>query len=710
MMRVVRIFALLLFLAVAVAGLWVAFVGELDLSAWRPEIRAAVKQATGREVSIDGEIEVDLLPLPTLHAGGLKLSNAAWGSRETMLTAGRIEMSVQLVPLMFGDFRVRSMSFDDADLLLETNADGQANWEFGSGGDNGATGDDASPRMFDSLRRLDATGLDVEWRAAGEQPHKAALETARLGARRLGGFAIALSGSIDGRPIDLEGELSSPIAYFRGRGLRGKVRSRSPKLTAVIEGNLGRFPTLEGIDLTIDASGSRWPVLGDLSGLPEGDTPPWKISLQVTEQDGVLNIAGLDFQSESNKVSGDLKLDRRGDGPRIRDIDLRVDARGESWPYLATLIGSPTGDLPPWRAAFHIAGDQDRLDITDIDALLDESDLAGSGTIELSRDKPRISAKISSKLLDVSTPEQWWQGTLQHPLPTESGDRLFSDEPVQTDWMHEVDLKLDITADELKTEDLTVEQAIASITVQGARLQFDIDATVYGGRGRSRMSADASRSPMLYQQTLEIIDADMHGVTTDWFGSPLLDAKGRFRYDIAGAGDSAAEIMANLSGSGTLVVGQGMARAGVAERAVRNLTTMVLATLLQAQKVDNVEMNCLVSDVTVSDGIAQFDVLVLDTEKATVIGSGSANLKDETWDLYLKPKPKVVALSASVPVHLAGPFAQPDVTAQKLGVLRKLAGAVSLFVFPPAAVAGLADFGAGNPCVDIAKSEQAGDE
>ena len=38
-------------------------------------------------------------------------------------------------------------------------------------------------------------------------------------------------------------------------------------------------------------------------------------------------------------------------------------------------------------------------------------------------------------------------------------------------------------------------------------------------------------------------------------------------------------------------------------------------------------------------------------------------------------------------------------------MLRKIAGAVSLFVFPPAAVAGLAEFGAGNQCVELLETE-----
>ena len=113
----------------------------------------------------------------------------------------------------------------------------------------------------------------------------------------------------------------------------------------------------------------------------------------------------------------------------------------------------------------------------------------------------------------------------------------------------------------------------------------------------------------------------------------------------------------------------------------------------------------MVSEVKIDSGVAEFEVLVLDTVRATVVGSGSANLAEETWDVWFKPKPKRFALNAAVPVHMTGPFKEPDIEAQKIGILRKVAGAVGLFVFPPAAVAGLAEFGAGNPCVELIDSE-----
>jgi uncharacterized protein involved in outer membrane biogenesis len=699
-MRVVKIVLLLAALLLVVAGIVLSATKDLDLSHWRPEVEAAVREATGRELSVGGQLEVDLLPVPRVQAQSLVFSNAGWGSRPEMLTAARVVVAVELWPLLFGDVNVRSIRLIGVDLLLETDSRGRGNWEIAAGGEEGASLD-----LFETLGRLDVDDMTIDWRNRGKAPYTVQMDIVRLTANNMGGVDLHVQGQFDDQPRQFDGQLSSFQAYLRGEGLRGKVTSTTPKLTSVFEGDLGRFPVTEGMDLRVSARGERWPAFSNFTGLPSGDTPPWEIDFRVRGRPGLLEITEGDARFEDGRITGSLNLNRQGETTRIQDLALAVDAKGEAWPYLATVLGFPEGPLPLWDVDFKVGGHQELLEITEIEALLDKSDLAGSLLVNLGARTPHIRGALTSKLLDISTPERWWQGTLEQETRFEDTGRIFSTEPIQTEWMDGVDLDLDISADTLTTEDLTVNNATLAIKLDGRRLEGDLKAEAFGGRGGTQITADASRTPMEYWQRTEILDADMRGVSEEWLGAAVVDAPGRFRYEISGAGNSVAEVMKNVSGSASLVLGPGTARAGVAERAVRGLATMALATLLHAKKVDDVEMNCMVSKVKIEAGVAEFEVLVLDTERATVLGSGKANLADETWDVWFKPKPKRFALNAAVPVHMTGPFHEPDITVQKIGILRKIAGAVSLFVFPPAAVAGLAEFGAGNPCVELLESD-----
>ncbi len=72
----------------------------------------------------------------------------------------------------------------------------------------------------------------------------------------------------------------------------------------------------------------------------------------------------------------------------------------------------------------------------------------------------------------------------------------------------------------------------------------------------------------------------------------------------------------------------------------------------------------------------------------------------------LDPKVKKTTISAAVPVHIEGTLANPEYSPDKLAAARKVGGLLGLVLFPPAAILGLGELGAGddNPCIQQAKS------
>ena len=52
----------------------------IDWNSFKPEIAQAVRDATGRDLSIDGDIELSVLPDLSFAVAGVRLSNAAGGA------------------------------------------------------------------------------------------------------------------------------------------------------------------------------------------------------------------------------------------------------------------------------------------------------------------------------------------------------------------------------------------------------------------------------------------------------------------------------------------------------------------------------------------------------------------------------------------------------------------------------------------------------
>lgn len=118
-------------LVVLIVGGAIILVSSTDFTAYREEIASAVKDATGRDLQIKGKIDKKVLTFsPSVVVTDVAFANAGWGTRPTMMTAKRIELEVELLPLISGTIKIRRFRLIGADVLLETDKQGRGNWQF----------------------------------------------------------------------------------------------------------------------------------------------------------------------------------------------------------------------------------------------------------------------------------------------------------------------------------------------------------------------------------------------------------------------------------------------------------------------------------------------------------------------------------------------------------------------------------------------------
>jgi len=110
----------------------------IDWNARLPEITAQVKAATGRDLTIDGRLEVRLLPAPMLTARGVKLGNAPGGTAPHMVDLEAVEVRVALLPLLSGQVQVERIRLVKPQIHIETFADGSTNLEFQAASESAA--------------------------------------------------------------------------------------------------------------------------------------------------------------------------------------------------------------------------------------------------------------------------------------------------------------------------------------------------------------------------------------------------------------------------------------------------------------------------------------------------------------------------------------------------------------------------------------------
>ncbi len=120
--------ALLVLLVLLLVGL-VAVPGLVGGKLLEPRLAAAVRAATGRELRIEGGLQVSLVPDIGFTAEKLRVANAPGGSAPDLLTLASLAGKVRLLPLLGGRVVVEELVVREPALHLEVSADGRANWE-----------------------------------------------------------------------------------------------------------------------------------------------------------------------------------------------------------------------------------------------------------------------------------------------------------------------------------------------------------------------------------------------------------------------------------------------------------------------------------------------------------------------------------------------------------------------------------------------------
>ncbi|WP_413205712.1 AsmA family protein [Rhodospirillum sp. A1_3_36] len=105
----------------------------IDWNQYRDQLTAQVQAATGRALTIEGDLSLSVLPTPALAADGVTLANMEGGSEPVMAQIKAVRVNVAIAPLLRGNLVVTSVDIISPNILLERLADGRANWEMTAG-------------------------------------------------------------------------------------------------------------------------------------------------------------------------------------------------------------------------------------------------------------------------------------------------------------------------------------------------------------------------------------------------------------------------------------------------------------------------------------------------------------------------------------------------------------------------------------------------
>jgi len=640
---------LLLAAAVAVAVFFITL--NRDPSIYLGALQSAVEDATGRKLTVNGEIKLSLFPHPTLELNDVALSNAAWGSRPDMIRAKKMAAQLDRKQLLVGGIRFRYIRLHGVDLLLEQNAKGTGNWVMGdasAGSDNGGGG-------FLSLLqngRVDLSRSRVVYRKPGIEPVAIGIPKLTVKPTRKGALAINGDMSWKKRLFRLDGKVMANKQSYEARLV-------SDGLQATAHGGWAKSAPPVVFTAKLDTPALLNPLL-DLS-LPD---------IGAVAASGKYDPAGPHYDAQLTHDSFTAQASGKPDSPVTVSVKITQPAQLASRLNIWLPASAPitiSGVVTPARK-------QVPLKISKLQAKAGETDLAGELSI---RQQPlALDMRLQSKRLRVQDLiQKTEQGDKDKAAdaPAAGKKRVFSDQPMAMDWLKNLQLTLDAGIGELQ---LDAKRQIMDVNLKAVinnrRLDLKLNSMRWAdGDWQGRVVVDGGQQVPAVSASLSTRKAALARLIPDaekWLQGGELALKGELR----GRGRSAHEIAASLNGTLDLRLGQmGVAASGL-KFVAGGLLAQTLGALTPKSRNSHAggegftRFDCTVAWFDIRKGVASAPKTIgMESKYFNVGGEGSIDLGKEKLDLHFIPKPRKglgVSLSTvSNIVMLGGTLSQPKI-------------------------------------------------
>lgn len=366
-----------LLLIVALVAALCGFLYTFDYNTLKPRIARMVKDATGRELEISGDIDLALGLLPALEITDLSFANAPWGSQPQMIRMDKLQARVQLLPLLSKDVRMTRLAFAGVEVLLETKPDGQGNWEIPV--DESPAGRPGASKAF----KINAGNIRLQNLVLTYRDGKTGSTTrVRIADLQMvepaGGdsLAVDLKADYNGQPLTLAGT-TGPVRMLLeserfGFELSGAFSTAALELDGAIDDALN----LQGIDVKVQTSGKNLAELKLVNNfrLPETNTFNLTGRLQGSKKSLALNdISGnLAANAINLAFSGNIE-----DLMAINGIDLQLKGSGKDLAKIAPIVERKLPATDAFAIQGRLTGSVDAL------SLEEANGSAGKGGIRI---------------------------------------------------------------------------------------------------------------------------------------------------------------------------------------------------------------------------------------------------------------------------------------------------------------------------------------
>jgi AsmA protein len=616
------------------AGGIVALLGAVLLAVWlfvnpnayKGKIAAAVKESTGRELQLSGDIKLSVIPWVALELGAARLGNPPGFSDEPFLSFSHAKVRVRLLPLLRRQLEVARVEVEGLDLRLRKNAAGRGNWQSTESEQPPTNSDlDHAERgpALESLANIRIENGRVTYE--GISVEKLNLETGSLASDRH-------------IPISLTFDASRATGEQLSLNAKFDLSQEAPQKAL-------RFSGLN-VSGTLNHPGDGRPAHWDLSA-PVIDVnveeqtaaaPEFNLSYSGAHLTGGAHITKF---LDDLSVAGSLTL-----APLVlREIEPRL---GFSLPKTR----DPKA-LSQLSATSEFAYDSQALSLTHLQLQLDDTQIQGSLKL-LAGETRALQFDLTVDQIDLDR--------YRPPEAPPSAPPDASDHSAKPGKPWDANGTLSIKAAQFARLDLS--NVRVTVTIQDKVVHLSpIEALIDGGRFSGDITVDSRGATPTLNADQQVTGIDMARLLANTAGKGRLSGRATLNLKATARGAGLDAMLKTLSGHLDANLADGALEGidvgyelGVAQALIDKSAPAARTnsghTAFQAFKLSS----------QISNGVAETHDLSIASQALKVTGQGEANLASKGIDFKLLASVSMApARNTDIPLRVTGTYANPTV-------------------------------------------------
>ena len=644
-------------LLIAIALLVLPFF--IDPNSFKPEIAAAVKEKTGRDLTLTGELKLSVFPWLGLSTGQMALGNAAGFQDQPFATLEESDIKLKLLPLLIKKIEVSRVVIKGLTLNLAKNPQGASNW--------------------DDLTVSGTTTTTASVNHSGKQVESEALAVLAIGGIAVENARIAWHDQRSGtrlliKDVNLNADNFSydkPVAVDLALVVLNPdtTYTESIKLTA---------------ELTVNEKWNQFALShSDLQTTAEGEHIPGKsLTATLAVADAILdranqtlNVSGLRLKSKDVTLSAEITANNLNDQPSFQGT-VAVAAFNPA--QLMTQLGISIPVMQDAHALngseinFNLLATENSVVLQNLTMTLDDTQIKGSMQIK-DFAQPVIAFNLAADAIDVDRYLAPVNDQSSKPIASPAVALAAGALALPAESLRNLNIEGQLSLGKLKVNGLSMQDFQLNLSANHGVIKAQQSAKeFYQGSYNGNLGVDMRNKKPSMSIDEKIRHVQVEPLLRDIKGVAQMSGAVDLSAQLNGLGNNAGEFKSSLNGSLSFLFKDSAVKGFNLQKMIAQAQALIKEPALPANNNnDQTLFSEITGTATLSNSVIRNNDLVATASRIQINGKGSADLNTESLDYKLNARLIETAATATKPAQfhdtpinmtVAGTFSKPTYT------------------------------------------------